>query len=107
LLFSRQNIFVGFGHQKLQKSAKWCRIYHELAPDDLLGLKKLAGVCTTLEEVRVEDESCREAAERERGKWKGEKGGSVFHSPTSNFQPAAVLREELEGRTDDRRIVAG
>ena len=64
-------------------------------PDDLLGLKRLAEVCTALEDpstgpfgeaqdrlragAGVEDESCREAA---------------------------ALREELEARTDDRRIVA-
>jgi hypothetical protein len=43
----------------------------------------------------------------EEGEWKGEDGESILHFPTSNFlSPAAVLREELSRRTDDRRIVA-
>jgi hypothetical protein len=43
----------------------------------------------------------------EDGEWKGENGESILHFPTSNFlSPAAVLREELEGRTDDWWIVA-
>ena len=53
--------------------------YHALAPDDLLGLKRLTEVCTALEQAGVDDESCREAA---------------------------ALREALEAKTDDRRIVA-
>ena len=53
-------------------------------PDDLLGLKRLVEVCTALEQAGVEDESCQEATER------------VFRNS----------QEELEAKTDDRRIVA-
>jgi hypothetical protein len=97
------------------EAAKWYGRYYELAPDDLLGLKKLAEVCTRLEEAG-EDEACWEAAEEVREKWemenrKWEKGipapNSHFPIPNSQFpSPAAVLREELSRRTDDRRIVA-
>jgi hypothetical protein len=105
----------------LQEAAKWYARYYELAPDDLLGLKKLAEVCTRLEEAGVEDEACWKAAAQERGRWrmeggewkmeegewKGEDGESILHFPTSNFlSPAALLREELARRTDDLRIVA-
>jgi UDP-N-acetylenolpyruvoylglucosamine reductase len=87
-------------------SSNPCR-YDVLAPDDLLGLKKLAEVCTALEEAGVEDEACWKAAMREKGRWKGENGGCIFQFPTSNFHPAAVLREELARCTGDLRIVAG
>ncbi len=70
--------------------------YLALAPDDLLGLKQLAEVCTTLEEAGVEDESCHQAAEQM-------VRSSQFAIPSS---PAAVLQKALEARTDDRRIVA-
>ena len=58
----------------LQEAAIWYNRYHELAPDDLLGLKRLAEVCTALEDpstglragAGVGDESCRQAAERAR-----------------------------------------
>jgi len=94
--------------------------YHALAlrqaqdrpPDDLLGLKRLAEVCTALEEAGVEDENCREAAERVVGRQGDEgtrrqEGGKIRHSPFAiRNSPAAVLQEALEARTDDRRIVA-
>ena len=82
----------------MQQAAYYYNRYHALAPDDLLGLKRLAEVCTALEEAGVEDEGCREAAERVCEYGRGE--GEISHSP------AAALREELEARTDDRRIVA-
>lgn len=46
----------------------------------------------------MEDESCREAAERV---WEYGRGEGVVRN-----SPAAALQEELEARTDDRRIVA-
>jgi len=55
----------------LQQAASWYNRYHALAPDDLLGLKKLTEVCTALEEAGVEDASCQRAAEREMGDQKG------------------------------------
>ena len=67
------------GRERLEEAARWYEQYHALAPDDLLGLKRLAEVCAALEQAGVEDESCGEAA---------------------------ALREELEARTGDRRIVA-
>ena len=48
----------------LQQAAYNYARYHALAPDDRLGLKRLAEVCATLEEAGVDDESCREATER-------------------------------------------
>ena len=48
----------------LQQAAYNYNRYHELAPDDLLGLKHLAEVCAALEQAGVEDPSCREAAVR-------------------------------------------
>jgi len=58
----------------LQEAAAWYNRYHALSPDDLLGLKKLAEVCTALEDpstglragAGVGDGSCRQAAERAR-----------------------------------------
>ena len=51
--------------ERLEEAARRYKRYHELAPDDLLGLKRLAEVCTALEEEgEVEDPSCREVAER-------------------------------------------
>jgi len=49
----------------LQQAAYYYARYHALAPNDLLGLKRLAGVCTALE-AGVDDESCQEAAEHVR-----------------------------------------
>jgi len=98
--------------RNLQQAAHYYNHYHALAPDDLLGLKRLAGVCIALEEAGVEDPSCREAAERVM-EGQGDKGtrgqgeGEMLHSPFSTLHsPASVLREALEARTDDRRIVA-
>jgi len=53
-----------FAIRNLQQAATWYSRYHALAPDDLLGLKKLAEVCTALKEAGVEDKSCGEATER-------------------------------------------
>ena len=66
----------------LQQAAYNYARYHALAPDDLLGLKHLAGVCAALEQAGVED--------------------PIRHSPFA----ICNLHEELEARTDDRRIVA-
>lgn len=65
--------------ESLSEAARWYAQYHSLAPDDLLGLKRLVEVCTTLGEAGVEDPSCRETV---------------------------TLRQELDARTNDRRIVA-
>jgi len=45
----------------LQQAAYYYNRYHELAPDDLLSLKRLAEVCTALEQAGVEDEGCCQA----------------------------------------------
>lgn len=65
--------------ESLSEAARWYAQYHSLVPDDLLGLKRLVEVCTTLGEAGVEGQGCRQAAE---------------------------LREELNACTNDRRIVA-
>jgi len=110
----------------LQQAAHYYNRYHALAPDDLLGLKRLAGVCTALEklgqgegETRGQGEgmkSCREAAERVSGSMFQVSSSKPPDEPeTPNLKPetlklettpAAVLREALAARTDDRRIVA-
>ncbi len=64
--------------ESLSEAARWYAQYHSLAPDDLLGLERLVEVCT-MGKADVEDPSCRETV---------------------------TLREELDSRTDDRRIVA-
>jgi len=64
----------------LQEAAKWYAKYHALAPDDLLGLKKLVEICEELEKAGIEPEAL-------------------------NLQPE-TLKEELERRTDDKRTVA-
>jgi len=48
----------------LQQAAYYYNRYHKLAPDDLLGLKRLTEICTALEQAGVEDPSCQEATER-------------------------------------------
>jgi tetratricopeptide (TPR) repeat protein len=63
----------------VEGAARWYAEYNALAPEDLLGLKRLTETCATLAEAGIEDESCRDAA---------------------------ALRKELEAKTDDRRIVA-
>ena len=81
---------------QLEEAAGWYGKYHEMAPDDLLGLKRLAEVCTALEEAGVEDASCREAAARVRGDQKsrgteeqGSDGGKAIRK-----SPVAVLWAE-------------
>lgn len=78
--------------------------YHALAPDDLLGLKRLTGVCAALEQAGVEDESCREAASQGSGPKSNVGRGTSSLKPETS--PAAILGEVLETRTDDRHIVA-
>jgi tetratricopeptide (TPR) repeat protein len=80
----------------VREAAKWYEQYYRMVPDDLLGLKYLAEVCTALEEAREEDESCRQAALQ----IESQEERAIRNSP------AAVLRETLEAYTDDRRIVA-
>jgi hypothetical protein len=94
--------------RNLAEAAAWYGRYHEVAPDDLLGLKRLVGVCETLEELNLEDQSCRAVAERERtageeigGQKEGRRGET-----SGGRAPAAVLGEALTEHTDDRRIVA-
>jgi hypothetical protein len=88
----------------LTQAAGWYDQYHELAPGDLLGLKRLAKVCAALSEAGIEEESCHTAALR------------VISSelraapPASGLQlasaPDVLLAEALQARADDRRLVA-
>ena len=57
----------------LQEAAYYYSRYCALAFRDLVSLKRLADVCAALEEAGVEDETCREAAERAAG-GQGDKG---------------------------------
>jgi len=89
----------------LQKAVAWYNRYHVLAPDDLLGLNRLAEVCATLEKAGVEDESCRQAAERVleglgSEETAGRRKGGIHNSP------AVVLQATLATYTDGRHIVA-
>ena len=92
----------------LRQAAYYYNRYHDLAPDDLLlGLKHLTETCTALENAGVEDENCREAADRllRNTQYALRDSDSNAASPTA-LSPAAVLRDALAARTDDRRIVA-
>ena len=110
----------------LRSAAHYYNRYHALASDDLLGLKRLAEVCTALEklgqgegETRGQGEgmkSCREAAERVSGSMLQVSSSKPPDEPeTSNLEPetlkpqtpARALRAALAARSDDRRIVAG
>jgi hypothetical protein len=86
-----------FAIRHLQQAAHYYNRYHALAPDDLLGLKRLTETCTALEEAGVEDENCIAAAQRLTG---GQEDIRNSQSAIRN------LREALAARTDDRRIVA-
>jgi hypothetical protein len=95
-----------FDVRSLQEAATWYNQYHTFAPDDLLGLKRLIEVCTALEESGVDDESCRKAALRVSDSTFYAVGNSETLDLKLETSPAEVLREALEARTDDRRIVA-
>jgi tetratricopeptide (TPR) repeat protein len=89
---------------QLKDAARWYGQYYALASDDLLGLKRLAEVCMVLEQVGMEDESCRQAAF-----WVGSfefQVGGESKTLKLGTSPAAILLGALEARTDDRRIVA-
>jgi tetratricopeptide (TPR) repeat protein len=65
-------------HERLAAAAEWYAQYHTMVPDGLLGLERLAEVCTVLEEVGARDAGCQEA----------------------------TFQEARGSRTDERRIVA-
>jgi tetratricopeptide (TPR) repeat protein len=48
--------------EQLKEVVQWYARYYALAPDDLLGLKRLVEACTALEEAGVSDGNCWEAA---------------------------------------------
>jgi hypothetical protein len=77
-----------FAIRHLQQAAHYYNRYNALAPDDLLGLKRLTETCTALEEAGVEDENCIAAAEQVEADNIIEKQG---HSSSS-----AALRNTLE-----------
>jgi tetratricopeptide (TPR) repeat protein len=68
---ANQRVSESRDSQRLVEAADWYGQYYEMAPDDLLGLKRLTEVYEAL-----------------------------------GRPEAATLREELEAKTDDRRIVA-
>lgn len=88
---------------QLETAARWYAQYEEIVPGDLFGLKRLAQVCTMLEEARVENENCRDAALRvsgsrlqvESGAWNLQLGSS----------PANALERALKARSDVRQVV--
>jgi len=91
----------------LTTAAGWYEQYHQLVPDDILGLKRLAETCTVLENAGVEDENCREVADRllRNTQYALRDSDSGAASPIA-LSPAAVLRDILAARTDARRVVA-
>lgn len=42
--------------EELEKAAGWYERHYELAPDDLLGLKRLTEMCAAMEEAGVKDD---------------------------------------------------
>lgn len=91
---------------QLEEAVDWYHRYYELAPDDLLGLKRLVEVCTALEEVGAEDQHCRRAALQVSG-FLPQVDGKPKTLKVQPKKPAlAVLQEALAAYTDDQRIVA-
>jgi tetratricopeptide (TPR) repeat protein len=67
------------GSENLRAAARWYGQYHEVVPDDLLGLKRLVEVCGALDEAGLEDEDCMAAGEKVRvGSGEGERPGAVL-----------------------------
>jgi hypothetical protein len=95
-----------FAIRHLQQAAHYYNRYNALAPDDLLGLKRLTETCTVLEEAGVEDENCIAAAQRLLRITQYAIRDSNFEVISPTETPAAVLRDALAVHTDDRRIVA-
>ena len=93
--------------EHLQEAARWYAQYQRLAADDLLGLKRLATVCGALEEAGTDAESCYQAALWVSGSTSSRvemgRGASSVGLETS---AADVLREAIDARSNDRRIVA-
>jgi len=89
----------------LEEAAGWYGRYYHMAPDDLMGLRKLAKVCTALEEAGVSDPSCQEATEWAMG-GQGDKETRGQGESGDLCSPGAVLQEALAARTDGRRVVA-
>jgi tetratricopeptide (TPR) repeat protein len=84
-------------------AADWYEKYHQLAPDDLMVLQRLTGICADLEDTGRSDRSCQEAARSfsltvSRA---GENSDSLV-----GVSPAAMLQEALASHTEDQRIVA-
>ena len=74
----------------LQEAACYYKAGYALAPDDLLGLRRLVEVCAVLEEAGVEDASCQEAAERVAA-GHGNRGTEGHGEGETRGSPAAVL----------------
>jgi tetratricopeptide (TPR) repeat protein len=85
----------------LQQAAFNYAQYFALAPEDFLGLKKLAEVCQSLKDARIEDESCRQAASHIKSS-----GNVSAANAASILDSVAILEEAMEVRTDNRRTVA-
>jgi tetratricopeptide (TPR) repeat protein len=95
----------------LREATEWYGRYFDLVPEDVLALKRLTEVCTTLEQGGLENESCREAAEQfSRARHQIPESGNNGDSESGEFEAetsyAAVLSEVLAALTDDRKIVA-
>jgi tetratricopeptide (TPR) repeat protein len=92
--------------EQLKDAARWYGQYHAMVSDDLLDLKRLAEVCTALEQAGKDDESCRQAALRVSGFVSQVEGKPETSNLELESSPAATLLGALEVRTGDRYIVA-
>jgi tetratricopeptide (TPR) repeat protein len=97
---------ISRSQEQLKDAARWYGQYHALVSDDLLGLKRLAEVCTALEQAGADDESCRQAALRVSGFVSQVEGKPETSNLELESSPAATLLGALEVRTGDRYIVA-
>jgi len=65
---------------RLSEAATWYELYHEVVPTDLLGLRRLAKVCSALDKASTEDASCHRAANRLMGEQSSKIGVRIGYS---------------------------
>lgn len=74
-----------------EEAARWYEHYHQMMPDDLLGLKKLAEACGMLKEEQIENASCRKTE-----RWFEEKVIAVSESSNRGKQGELLLEWRFE-----------
>jgi tetratricopeptide (TPR) repeat protein len=89
----------------LSEAAKMYSQYYQMAPDDLMGLRRLAAACSALEQkTGIEEESCYKAAQQTlmTGDW----WKTSDQNSRSDFSAAAILQQELKFRTENQYVVS-